>query len=340
MTILPCLAQAAAEPAATAAAAAPSAAPAPAATPAAVTEQIVDTTAAIATNGIGFVSTCLNWLQAHIGDIIVLLVSLLVLQLILKLADRTASKLHKAAEKKAESLNLLVIDLLEAVAKCVIWAIGLLFIAQNSFGLDVSTLIAGAGVCSLAVAFAAQNTIANIFGVISLILDKPFALGDRIVANGRDGIVEAVGLRSTRLRGLDGTVHIIPNKELSECAIQNITRKPNFKEVYSIGLVYSSTPEQIQKGIDILTDIFASSKLIDQKGQPARIGFAEMRDWSLNISVIAWFQTADFFELCAEKSRINFEILKRFNAAGLEFAFPSQSLYLAGDPARPVEIKR
>lgn len=319
--------------------AAPAAAPSVAASPAPV-ESVTDVAANVVSDTVSCGQSCINWLQTNMWNIIGFFISLLVLKLVLGIVTKISKGYRTKAESNGNHLDFLVIDLITGVVKGIIWAVAILFIAENTFGINVSTILAGAGIFSLAIAFAAQNTIANMFGAVSLILDKPFTIGNRIIANGIDGIVEHVGLRSTRIRTLDGDLVTIPNKDLSECSIQNLTAKPNFKQTYSIGLVYSSTPEQMQKAIDILTDIFANSKLIDNEKALTRIGFGEMKDWSLNITVIAWFQTTDFFEMCGEKSRINFEILKRFNEAGLEFAYPSQTLYLAGDATRPVDIRQ
>lgn len=144
------------------------------------------------------------------------------------------------AEKTNTSFDNLLVDLVYRVTKAAVWIIAVLFIAQNVFALNVSAMLAGAGVAGLAVAFAAQNTIANIFGAITLILDKPFKVGDRIIAAGKDGIVEGIGLRSTRLRSLDGTLWFVPNREMADAAIENMSQRPNFKNVMSIGLVYST----------------------------------------------------------------------------------------------------
>ncbi|MFA6815709.1 MAG: mechanosensitive ion channel family protein [Lentisphaeria bacterium] len=244
------------------------------------------------------------------------------------LCDSISEIIKKKSNDKNEYLNDLLNYMLRRLIKTVIWCTGIIFIAQNVFGLNVNAILAGAGVLSLAVAFAAQNTIANIFGAISLILDKPFHVGELIEAGDKIGVVVDVGFRSTILRSLDGTIWYIPNKSLSEINIHNISKRPNFKQVFDIGLTYSMTAIQIQEAIDILHEILDNRPLFDMEKLPPRIFFSSMENWSLNINVMLWIQTADYFEMKGEMQKINLEILKRFNAAKLDFAFPSQTVYL------------
>lgn len=256
----------------------------------------------------------------------------------LRVLNVISAGLKRIADKTGNTFDNLLIDLMRRVAKVTIWTIALLFIAQNIFQLNVSAMLAGAGVIGLAVAFAAQNTIANIFGAVTLILDKPFTVGDRVIIGDRDGIVENVGLRSTRLRALDGTLWVIPNKEMSDASIQNFSRRPNFKQFFELGLVYSTPPEKMARAVELLHEILDGHRLFDMEKLPPRVYFTDFKDWSLNIMVIVWFQTLDYFEMMTEKEKLNLEILRRFNAEGLEFAFPSHTAYLAGDPAHPVAL--
>lgn len=173
-----------------------------------------------------------------------------------------------------------------------------------------------------------------------MILDKPFNVGDRVNAGGKDGIVETVGLRSTKLRALDGTQWCVPNKEMSEISLQNLSRRPNFKHVFDIGLVYGTTPEKMSRAIEILHEILDAYPLFDSENQPAHIHFYALKDWSMNIQAIVWFQTTDYFVYLDNVEKINFEVLKRFNAEGLEFAFPSNTTYIAGDNTRPLMVEK
>ena len=243
------------------------------------------------------------------------------------------------AAKTANTMDDLLIDLVRRVVKATICIIAIIFIAQNIFQLNVSALLAGAGVAGLAIAFAAQNALANIFGAATLILDKPFKVGDCVEMGETSGIVEAVGLRSTRLRSLDGTVWYVPNRQMADSTLRNYAQRPNLKYAFDIGLIYGTTPEQMRRALAILHEILDNHPMFDMEEMPPRIYFTELRDWSLNISVIVWFQTQDWFAMQAARQEINLQILERFNAEGLSFAFPSTTNYLTADSAGPVEIK-
>lgn len=141
------------------------------------------------------------------------------------------------------------------------------------FCFHIGTLLAGAGVASMAIAFAAQNTIANLFGAISLIIEQPFAVGERIQVDGKDGIVKAVGLRSVRLLALDGTVWYVPNRTMAESSIINVSKRPYYRYAFTLNLTYANTPESLQKGKDLLQEILSKHPLIDMEKRPPVISF-------------------------------------------------------------------
>lgn len=225
-------------------------------------------------------------------------------------------------------LNKLLSDLIRRSVKAAVWTMAVIFIAQNLFNLNVTALITGAGVAGLAIAFAAQNTIANLFGAMSLISDRTFKVGDRIICNGSDGMVEAVGFRSTRLRSLDGTIWNIPNRILSDSTVENITERNSIKYAFTLGLVYSTTPEQMRRALRILGGILDNHPGFDPATKPPLYFFTDYKAFSLDISVTLWFQTLDFVQFQKWKQEINLAILEQFNAAGLEFAFPTSTNYI------------
>ncbi len=234
----------------------------------------------------------------------------------------------KRAKTPDSGMDKLVGDLVRRAAKTVVWAIAILFIAQNLFALNVTALITGAGVAGLAIAFAAQNTIANIFGALSIVTDKIFKIGDFIDVGGKRGTVEEVGFRSTKLRSLDGTVWNLPNRVVTDAAIENISKRGNIKYAFTLSLIYQTTPEQMKQALDILKEIFGSFHGFDQEKFPAKFSFSTFNASSLDIGVIVWFNTRDFMEAQRMKQEINLQILERFNAAGLTFAYPTVTNYL------------
>ncbi|MDD3886816.1 MAG: mechanosensitive ion channel family protein [Victivallaceae bacterium] len=230
---------------------------------------------------------------------------------------------------QSSQLNLLLLDLISRSVKAVIWVLAVIFIVQNLFQLNVTALVTGAGVAGLAVAFAAQNTIANLFGAMSIIADKTFKVGDRVSVGNASGSVESVGFRCTKLRSLDGTLWSVPNRVVADSTIENIAAKPNIKYAFNIGLIYNTSAAQMKQAIDILNEIFkAHAEFFDFGSLPPRVFFTNFNNYSMDISVTVWFQTTDFIQSMEWKQAINFDILEKFNAAGLEMAFPTSTNYI------------
>ncbi len=205
----------------------------------------------------------------------------------------------------------------------VVWAIGLMMALKN-VGVDVGALIAGLGIGGLAFALAAQDTIKNIFGGITIFTDRPFRIGDRIKVDGFDGFVEDIGIRSTRLRTLEKRLVTIPNYKIVEASIENVTDEPMRRVVMVIGLTYSTSPEKMNEAISILKNIPKRINEVDANNLIAV--FSDFAPYSLNLKLIYWVKsTGDVMEV---PSKVNFEILTTFNKAGLSFAFPTQTIVI------------
>ena len=232
---------------------------------------------------------------------------------------------HETKTQKAQQI--LLTDLIRRALTAVIWFLTFFFLLQNVFSLNVSALLAGAGVIGLALAFAAQNTVANLFGAVSLIGDTPFKVGDWVKVGDQEGTVEGIGLRSMRLRAFTGELYIIPNRVAADAIITNLTERKFFRQTLNIGLTYSTTPEQMKQAMAILQEILETRSMCNRVRKPIVV-FNEMKDWSLNLMVLIWFDTRDLLQKNAELSELNLLILERFNAAGLNFAFPSNTTYL------------
>ena len=204
----------------------------------------------------------------------------------------------------------------------VIWAIGLM-IAMSNLGIEVASLIAGLGIGGLALAMAAKDTVANIFGGASIFADRPFEIGDTITVKGTTGNVEEIGVRTTRLRTFEDTMFIVPNSAVADSPIENVSKRRKRKKVLSLGLTYDTSYERIQEAKAILAEILDEAGGLEP--DPA-IRFDEFGDSALIIKVIYW--VSDPSEYFPKMAAINEEILKRFNEAKLDMAFPTQTLYV------------
>jgi MscS family membrane protein len=203
-------------------------------------------------------------------------------------------------------------------------------IAQSLSDKPISALIAGLGLGGLAFALAAQDTIKNLFGSLVIFSDKPFGLGDRINYDGHDGTIEEVGLRSTRLRRLDGHQVTIPNGELANKSIHNIAKRPFIRRIFTIGVTYDTSPEKVKEAKAILEDILKDHEGLDPKGELLpRVYFSDFSASSLDFKCMYWYHPPAYWDYMDFSERVNMEILQRFNEAGIEFAFPTQTIHLA-----------
>jgi MscS family membrane protein len=223
----------------------------------------------------------------------------------------------------AESDSTLDDQLLPVFRKGVKFALWLIafILALNNAGYDVGALLAGLGIGGLAFALAAQDLVKNLFGGLTIFLDKPFMVGDRIDVAGFDGIVEEIGIRSLRIRTLDGRVVVIPNSDVANDAIQNITSEPNRKVVLNLGLTYDTDDAGMTRAVEILKDIVANNDQVEDK---EIAGFNGFGDFSLNILFIYYIKKEA--DIIATQNEINLTILRRFSEAGLDFAFPTQTI--------------
>ncbi|MDD5727591.1 MAG: mechanosensitive ion channel, partial [Victivallales bacterium] len=168
-------------------------------------------------------------------------------------------------------------------------------------------------------------------------LDKPFTVGERISLDTLSGTVERIGFRSTRIRSLNGHMYSIPNSKLADSVVENIAKRPYIKHSFDLTLVYDSGSEKMERAMAILHEILDGHEGFNED-LPPRIYFTDFKDWALNINVILWFQCTDYFKVQQWKNDINLEILRRFNAENLEFAFPTSTNYLVGDELRELKI--
>ena len=223
-------------------------------------------------------------------------------------------------EKSDSSFDNQLIPVIQKGVRSIIWILGII-IGLDNIGFDITAMIAGLGIGGLALALAAQDSVKNIFAGIMIFLDKPFRIKDRIQVDGFDGIVEEVGLRSTRLRTLEGRIVTIPNSRFTDNSVTNVTSQPTLKVKLNLGLTYDTDENQMQKAIDILEDIVKEQEAITDD---YAAGFNGFGDFSLNILFIYYVKPDSHW--LDTQTLVNKEILRRFNKEGLEFAFPTQTI--------------
>ncbi len=243
--------------------------------------------------------------------------------------------LKKFVHSSGSTFEKQIIPLVRKTLRIFLVVVFVLFAAQNVFGADIGAWLAGLGIAGLAVSLAAQDSIKNLFGSLTIFLDKPFAVGERIIFDGHDGAVEEIGFRSTKLRTLNGEVVTIPNSKIIDASVKNIGRRPNILRTLTIGLTYDTKPEQMELAIAIVREIFAMPDIqngFNTDKNPPKVFFDAFSPSSLDLKVQYWFfPGSDWWAYVDHAQRFNFEMLKRFNDSGLQFAFPTQTLMLARD---------
>jgi len=245
--------------------------------------------------------------------------------------------LAEIAEKTESKLDDTLVPIIRKSLRITIIILVLVQIAQTLSDKPITSIIACLGIGGLAFALAAQDTIKNFFGFIVLLIDKPFKIGDRVVFEGHDGPVEEMGFRSTKIRTLDGHLVAVPNGQLANQVIRNITSRPFIKRTVNLTITYDTPPEKIDRAVEILKEILDNHDGMAEK-RPPHIYFNDFNADSLNIIVIYWYHPPDYWDYMAFSEKFNKEVFRRFNEEKIDFAFPTQTVYLAGDPSRPLDI--
>ncbi len=247
--------------------------------------------------------------------------------LLFRVVDAVTAHMRRAAGE-ANTLVLGFIPILTKVSKVLVVVLGVLA-ALDTVGVNVMALLAGLGLGGLAVAFAAQRTIENLFGAVAIAGDRPFTVGDFVTIGDVTGTVEDVGLRSTRLRTLQRTLVSIPNSAVMNEKVINLSARDRILYNPTIGLVYGTTVEQLMFVIDEIRKLLLTHPRVFQETQ--RVRFRGFGAYSLDIEVMAWVLTRDWGEYTAIAEELNFAVARIVESSGSSFAFPSQTLYLGRD---------
>ncbi len=229
--------------------------------------------------------------------------------------------LFPLAEKSENDLDDVLVPVITKGVNIMIWALAIV-IGLNNAGYDVAALIAGLGIGGLALAMAAKDTVANVFGGFTIFTDKPFFINDRIIISGHDGVVQEIGIRSTRLKTLSGRVVTIPNSTFADSPVENISWEPSRKVKIDLGLTYDTSPKDMQKAMQLLKDINAQNPHTEED---CVVSFNAFGDFAMNVMFIYYIIQGE--SIAGTQTEINMAILTSFNEAGLEFAFPTQTLY-------------
>ncbi len=227
-----------------------------------------------------------------------------------------------------DAVNVTTLSAFGAITRVAIWAMLAVLFIRWGLDKDITPLITGLGIGGIAVALAVQNVLGDLFSSLSIVLDKPFVIGDFIIVDGFLGSIEYVGLRTTRVRSLGGELIIFANTDLVKARVRNYKRMLERRVVFTIGVQYDTPPDEVAAIPGIVRDIV-------EKTPNTRFDRAHFLTWgdsSLNCEIVYWVLSPDFNVYADIHHGINLEILRRFNARGIEFAFPTRTLHVHGIP--------
>jgi MscS family membrane protein len=258
-------------------------------------------------------------------NIIQVLLTFTVIRVLFVVIDDVAIQMGSMADETESQLDDQLIPVLRKLAKVTITAIGIVFFMQLK-NYPVSGIIAGLGIGGLAFAFAAQDSIAGIFASVALFLDRPFMVGDFVQVGNVSGTIEEVGLRSTRIRTVAKTLVTIPNKEIVDSTIDNLSKRPMRQCSITIGVTYDATAEKMQELVTDLRKMLEEDDMAEQNG--AHVHFTTFGDSSLNVEMLFFIRTTDYPKFLQSRQDINLKIMHVVENLGLDFAFPSTTVYL------------
>jgi len=249
-----------------------------------------------------------------------------------RLVDVIEYYLNRIVGKTETTLDDMLVPIVRKALRLTIAIIAVLLISENILGTNVKSLLLSAGVGGIAVALAAKDTIANFFGSITIFADRPFQMGELVKIGEHQGPIEEVGFRSTRIRTLQGHLVTIPNSVIANSSIENIGRRPFIRRTSNITITYGSGHSKTKKAVEIIKEVLAGVQEVNTNPEkPPRVYFSDFNDWSLNIYMSYWVKPADYWLFQQVNEQVNFEIMRRFKAEQIEFAFPSQTLYVKKD---------
>ncbi|HDH41902.1 MAG TPA: mechanosensitive ion channel family protein [Candidatus Altiarchaeales archaeon] len=215
------------------------------------------------------------------------------------------------------------VDLLSKVLKAILWVVVIIIILSN-LGYEVSTLIAGLGIGGVAIALAVQNILGDVFASFSIYFDKPFRTGDFIIVGDDCGVVKRIGIKTTRIQTLHGEELVISNRELTESRVHNYKKMERRRVVFTLGVTYDTPTEKLRKIPDIIKEVVDKIELADID----RVHFKEFGDFSLNFEIVYYVNSSDYGTYMDIRQEINLAIKERFETEGIEFAYPTQTVFV------------
>ena len=232
-------------------------------------------------------------------------------------------RLRREQQLEEDASAVAAMDIVSFLIRVSVWAIVFVLTLDN-LGVNITALVAGLGVGGIAVALAAQNIIGDLFASLSIVLDRPFVLGDFLSIDDMHGTVERVGLKTTRVRSLSGEQLVFSNNDLLNSRIRNYGRLVERRIVFSLGVTYQTPHEKLELIPKLVEEIIRKQELT----RFDRAHFKQYGDFSLNFEIVYWVESSDYALYMDIQQTVNLEIFRRFADEGIEFAYPTQTLFM------------
>lgn len=242
-----------------------------------------------------------------------------------RLVDLGAELFARRAAATDTKLDDQIVPLLRKALKVVVIVLGLIFVLQN-MDVDVGSLLAGVSLGGLAFTLAAKDTVANLFGSVSIFADQPFQVGDWVKIEGVEGVVEEVGMRSTRIRTFYNSVVSIPNSVVANASVDNFGRRDFRRCMVTLGVTYDTSPEQLQAFVEGIRGILKANEHVRQDSY--EVHFKDFGASSLDILVYFFFKTDSWSVELAQRQVVFLEIMRLAKRINVDFAYPTQTLHL------------
>ena len=235
-------------------------------------------------------------------------------------ANRIAAGIIASPRINTQGLNAQLIRISAKLGSFVA-ALVLFIFGGHYLGIPVGTLLASAGIFGAAIALGSQDVLRNLFGSMVVLADKPFRVGDRITFDKYDGVVEDIGLRSTRLRLLTGHLVYLPNEKLANNDVENVTRRALIRRAATIHIPLDTPGDKVQKAVSIIRDLLADHEGMDPD-HPPRVFFEEFDASAFRIRFFYWYSPPSRWEFKAFSEKLNFAIFRDFEEHGIQFSLP------------------
>jgi small-conductance mechanosensitive channel len=225
---------------------------------------------------------------------------------------------QEEADQKAKQLKSI-----SALARIIIWGVGLVFLLDN-LGFDISAVVAGLGIGGIAVALAAQTILGDLFSYFIIFFDRPFELGDYIKVGDKNGTIEHIGIKTTRIRALNGEQLVFSNTDLTSSRLHNFKKLQKRRIVFMLGVIYETPAEKLKLIPGLVKNIISEEENSDYD----RGHFKEFGDFSLNFEFVYYVLSSDYATYMDTQHNINMKIFDKFKEEGIEFAYPTQLVYV------------